>query len=174
MLKTIGIFSLAGLLGVASYFCYREGSEWLAASKKGVAGEERSQGVTPAPRSGSVSGSSLVSSANAAVGGAPASSALPAASLASDAKPGQQIAETSQTPPAGSEFLFVQVAAYTTEADAFKLVNSLRQQQIAAFISPPVTDAFYRVQLGPYTTSEAARIGQRALEKAGYKPFIRR
>ena len=69
--------------------------------------------------------------------------------------------------------LFVQVAAYTKQADALNLVGTLREQHFIAFVSPPVSDAYYRVQLGPYTTLEAAQIGKRELEKAGFTPFIR-
>ena len=69
--------------------------------------------------------------------------------------------------------LFVQVAAYTTQAEALNLADRLRQQHFIAFVRPPVNDAYYRVQLGPYTTLEAAQTGKRELEKAGFTPFIR-
>ena len=105
---------------------------------------------------------------------AAAASAAPEAPEAHDANsPGPQVPAVHQTPPAEGETLFVQVAAYTNEADAFNLVNNLRGQHFVAFISPPVTDAYYRVQLGPYSSLEAAQIGKRELEKAGFKPFIR-
>jgi cell division septation protein DedD len=188
LLRTVGISSLAGIFGVVSYFCYREAREWLAASKNSSPRSDASQGLAQGPAADPASGIALVSNTSggrSATAGtvAPgtrsnvsgtAASAAPEAPRASDANsPGPQVAAAHQTPPAEGEILFVQVAAYTNEADAFNLVNNLRGQDFVAFISPPVTDAYYRVQLGPYSSLEAAQIGKRELEKVGFKPFIR-
>jgi cell division septation protein DedD len=195
LLRTIGISSLAGIFGVVSYFCYREAREWLAASKNSDPRSDASQRLAQGPAADSASGIALVSNTTAGrsetagtvapggrsnvteanVSGAAATvSAAPEAPQAYDANsPGPQVAVAHQTPPAEGEILFVQVAAYTNEADAFNLVNTLRGQDFVAFISPPVTDAYYRVQLGPYSSLEAAQIGKRELEKVGFKPFIR-
>jgi cell division septation protein DedD len=62
----------------------------------------------------------------------------------------------------------------TQEADAYRVLDALRQKNFVAFISQPVNDGFYRVQLGPYETHKAARASVEALEQAGYKPFVRR
>jgi cell division septation protein DedD len=204
LLKMVGISSLAGVIGVAAYLCYREAREWLA-SQEGGQDTQTSQGLAPGTarnRSSEASESSeiaLVSNANAEgseagdasaqnaglsagiaqenaaaenVAGVGAASGAPQA-LAHDGKPGTPDAAKHQTPAAAGEILFVQVAAYTKEADAFNLVYTLRGQNFLAFISPPVTDAYYRVQLGPYSSLESAQIGKRELEKAGFKPFIR-
>ena len=198
LLRTIGISSLAGIFGVVSYFCYREAREWLAASKNSSGRSDASQGLAQGPAADSASGIALVSNTSGgrsetagtvAPGGrsnvsgadvtgtaasAAAVSATPELPQAYDANPlGPQVAALHQRPPAEGEILFVQVAAYTNEADAFNLVNNLRVQDFVAFISPPVTDAYYRVQLGPYSSLEAAQIGKRELEKVGFKPFIR-
>src|SRR5579862_4056896 len=198
LLRTVGISSLAGIFGVVSYFCYREAREWLAASKNSGPRSDASQGLAQGPAADSASGIALVSNtsggrsetagtvapgtrsnvsgaaASAAAASAAAVSATPELPQAYDANPlGPQVAALHQRPPAEGEILFVQVAAYTNEADAFNLVNNLRVQDFVAFISPPVTDAYYRVQLGPYSSLEAAQIGKRELEKVGFKPFIR-
>jgi cell division septation protein DedD len=197
LLKTIGVSSLAGVIGVAAYLCYREASEWLAATKEGGQDTQTSQGLAPGNAPGTTPNTSSESSEIALVSNAEAASApaqdaqqssdraapenvaevgaVPGTSQAqaSDAKPGAQAAAKPQAPAAAGEILFVQVAAYTKEADAFKLVYTLRGQHFLAFISPPVTDVYYRVQLGPYSSMEAAQIGKRELEKAGFKPFIR-
>jgi cell division septation protein DedD len=191
LLKTIGICSLAGVIAVASYLGYREARQWLAASKES-GGAQTSQGLAavPAPNApsessgivpvnnpngnGSEAASAPAQSARQSAASAAPASAAPGTSQAHDATPpGPQAVAESQAPPAEDEILFVQVAAYTNEADALNLVYSLRGQHFIAFVSPPVTDAYYRVQLGPYTSLEAAQIGKRELEKVGFKPFIR-
>jgi len=193
LLKTIGISSLAGLVGVASYLCYREARAWLEASKESGQGQQTSQVIAPGPAAKSSSEIALVRNSSAdgtEAAGAPepsarrsagsgaavvgAASAAPGAPQASAASvPGPQDPTKPQTAPAANELLLVQVAAYTRQADALNLVDSLRAQDFIAFVSPPVTDEYYRVQLGPYTTLEAAQIGKRELEKAGFTPLIR-
>jgi cell division septation protein DedD len=69
--------------------------------------------------------------------------------------------------------LFVQVAAYTDEPHARKLVEILREQHFVAFVRPPAGDLFYRVQLGPYANQESARMTIGQLKRAGFEGFIR-
>jgi cell division septation protein DedD len=168
LLKTIGISSLAGLVGVASYLCYREARAWLEASKESGQGQQTSQTLAPGPAAKSSSEIALVRNSSAEGTEAPGAPLARAGSV-----PGPQDPTKPQTSPAANELLLVQVAAYTRQADALNLVDSLRAQDFIAFVSPPVTDEYYRVQLGPYTTLEAAQIGKRELEKAGFTPFIR-
>jgi cell division septation protein DedD len=52
------------------------------------------------------------------------------------------------------------------------LVEKLRLHNFFAYASGPAKDALYRVQLGPYTTEEAASLTQSALEKAGFDAFV--
>lgn len=164
LLQTIGISSLAGFIGVAAYLCFREARMWLAASKQNGQGTETSQGLAPAPDIAS----------EIAAAGTPSASAAEGTPEANDSgAPAAQAPANPKTPPAAGETLFVQVAAYTTRAEALNLVDHLREQHFVAFVKPPVNDAYYRVQLGPYTTAEAAQIGKRELEKAGFTPFVR-
>jgi hypothetical protein len=159
-IKAIGIASLAGFVGVASYLCFREARGWMAALRS-----NRGPGQGAGPSPGTVPLESV------------AASSAPVTPLAQDSRASStQTATTAtpQTPAAASGTIFVQVAAYTREADALNLVYMLRGQDFIASVSPPTSDAYYRVQLGPYTTMEAAQIGKRELEKAGFEAFIRR
>ena len=149
LLRTIGISSLAGIFGVVSYFCYREAREWLAASKNSGARSDASQGLAQGPAADSASGIALVS--NTTGGGSETAGTVAPdgrVDVSGTAASAAAVSGAHQTPPAEGEILFVQVAAYTNEADAFNLVNDLRGQDFIAFISPPVSDAYYRVELG--------------------------
>jgi cell division septation protein DedD len=164
LLQTIGISSLAGVIGVAAYLCYREARAWLATSKESGQGTETSQGLASAPDIASEIAAVSASNASAAPGTPEAHEA---------GAPTAQAPASPQAAPAAGEMFLVQVAAYTTQAEALNLVGHLREQHFIAFVKPPINDAYYRVQLGPYTTREAAQIGKRELEKAGFTPFIR-
>jgi cell division septation protein DedD len=182
-LKAIRISGLAGMVGVLSYFCYREARKWEANSKTSSPPQHSSETILPGTVSNSASEIALLrdTSERSDVGSetlprlaaeANAAGPLPGSSEAQSVPP--EIPVQHQEAEVGPEILFVQVGAVTQEADAYKLLNELRQRNFAAFISPPVSDGFYRVQLGPYQTPEAARDSLKALEEAGYKPFIRR
>jgi cell division septation protein DedD len=152
------------VIGVAAYLCYREARGWLAESKESGQGTETSQGLAPAPG---------IASEIAAVG-APNASAAPGTPEAHNSgAPAASAPASLQAAPAAGEMFLVQVAAYTTQAEALNLVDHLREQHFIAFVKTPVNDAYYRVQLGPYTTLEAAQTGKREHEKAGFTPFIR-
>ncbi len=178
LLKAIGISSLAGMAGLLSYFYYREARN----SKSTGPAEHSSEVITPSANSNSSAEIALLQNASekSDVGG----EALPRLPQAANASPetvpnddagALQDAPVFHQPEADEpEILFVQVAAVTQEADAYRILNMLKGQHFAAFISPPVNDGFYRVQLGPYRTPEAATASRKALQQAGYKPFIRR
>jgi cell division septation protein DedD len=68
--------------------------------------------------------------------------------------------------------LIVQVAAFAQEANARKLVESLRQTNFPAFLSTTRDGGFYRVQVGPYADEESARTALSELGRAGFKPFV--
>jgi len=74
---------------------------------------------------------------------------------------------------ASGEGFVVQVGAVRREADTRALIESLRHRELPVFVSHSTLDGFYRVLVGPYPNEEAARITQRALERAGYESFIR-
>jgi cell division septation protein DedD len=80
---------------------------------------------------------------------------------------------TSSKPLAAREAFVIQVSAVRSEADTRMWIESLRQKDFPAFVRNPTVDGFYRILVGPYPDRESARIAQRALERAGYKPFIR-
>jgi cell division septation protein DedD len=74
-------------------------------------------------------------------------------------------------PPRGT--LIVQVAAFAQEANAHKLVESLRQKNFPAFLSTTDKEGgFYRVQVGPYPDEESVRTALSELGRAGFKPFV--
>jgi cell division septation protein DedD len=77
--------------------------------------------------------------------------------------------------PAGREgaFLFVQVGAYSKGADAQNLLERLRRQSFIGYSEQLGKSNLYRVQLGPYTTDEAADMAQDALQKAGFDSWVR-
>lgn len=64
--------------------------------------------------------------------------------------------------------IVLQVAALTSQGDAFTMAEKLRQSGFPAFVRPPSTDSFHRVQVGPYSDPESAKIAKRKLKKAGY------
>lgn len=68
----------------------------------------------------------------------------------------------------------LQVAALTSETDAFSLAQNLQHKEFPAFVLSPQGDRFYRVQVGPYADLESAQLAKRALEKEGFKSLIRR
>jgi len=70
--------------------------------------------------------------------------------------------------------LMVQVGAFAHECNARRVADSLSQKNFPAFVSLASTGVFYRVQVGPYTDEESARLAQSELDRAGFKPLIRR
>ena len=69
------------------------------------------------------------------------------------------------------EFLYVQVGFYSHSAEAHSLVERLRKRGFTAYASELGSSQLYRVQLGPYTTSEAADMTQDALKEVGFDSF---
>jgi cell division septation protein DedD len=184
LLKVIGVSGLAGVIGVVTYLCYREAREWLMESERSNAGEQTSEALTQASASDPPSGLAPVENLSAGKSKAgdeaarevqqqPASAA-PEAVRASDAiAPARKAPAPSQAVAAAPGMLFVQVAAYTDEPHARKLVETLREQHFDAFVRPPASDVYYRVQLGPYANQESARMTIGQLKRAGFEGFIR-
>lgn len=171
--RAIGASSLAGVIGVVGYFCYREARWWWLQAKNSGSAEETSRAYTPTsapPRSSAIG--RVQNAVDQSETGDTTTQGL--ANSPTSVEAAQLQTPVFHGPPAAEpEILFVQVAACTSEAEALQLVASLRDRHFIAFVSPPVNDAYYRVQLGPYGTPEAARDTQRQLEKAGFKPFVR-
>jgi hypothetical protein len=71
------------------------------------------------------------------------------------------------------EFLFVQVGPFYSKQGEESLVERLRRNNFAAYASQLGNSELYRVQLGPYTTDEAADTAQDDLQKGGFDSFVR-
>jgi DedD protein len=70
--------------------------------------------------------------------------------------------------------IVLQVAALRHEGDALAMAGMLQRKKFPAFVVMPVSDNFYRVQVGPYRNEHAAENGRRALERAGFKSIMKR
>lgn len=189
LLRIIGISGLALAAGMLGYVSYRQAQRRPAnpnpgAPQQQVFGiESRSDSggsITPGESSNSSDGIAPLQGSGGRPGaGGEALPNVPAPVNAKSAGPPSNARLAPQNAPVLHEseadqplILVVQVAAVAQEPDAYQILNALQKKHFSAFISPPVNDALYRVQLGPYQTPEAARASVAALEKAGYKPFI--
>lgn len=70
--------------------------------------------------------------------------------------------------------IYLQVAAVTQESEAKALAQRLRELGFPSVIRPPRDDRFFRVQVGPFQSSELADAAQRRLEAQGYRDIVRR
>jgi DedD protein len=68
----------------------------------------------------------------------------------------------------------LQVAAVVRQSDALAMADVLQQKKFPSFVVAPASDNFYRVQVGPYTDLRAAEAAKSALERAGFRPILRR
>ena len=74
--------------------------------------------------------------------------------------------------PSGARVL--QIAAMARQADAVSLAQALQQKKFPAFVLPPGTDRYYRVQVGPYMDAKSADVARQKLESQGFKAITRR
>jgi cell division septation protein DedD len=74
--------------------------------------------------------------------------------------------------PQGSTVL--QIAAMARPSDAVALAQALQQKRFPAFVLPPGSDRYYRVQVGPYTDAKSANLARQKLESQGFKAIARR
>ena len=70
--------------------------------------------------------------------------------------------------------IVLQVAALNHESDALAMADALQQKKFPSFVVAPTTDNFYRVQIGPYASEQAAEAAKGALDRAGFKAIIKR
>jgi len=120
---------------------------------------------------GSTSQAAASSSAKPASNSAASSSATkPAAKPAAGAAP--NVAIGSPMVPKGA--IVLQVAALEKESDALAMAQALEQRKFPAFVLPAGADQYYRVQVGPYATAEAAAAAQKQLESQGFKSIVKR
>jgi len=66
----------------------------------------------------------------------------------------------------------LQVAALTSERDAFALATTLRKKNFSTFVQPPRTDKYYHVLVGPYPDQKALDNARKGLEALGFKKAI--
>ena len=74
--------------------------------------------------------------------------------------------------PQGSTVL--QIAAMARPSDAVALAQALQQKRFPAFVLPPGSDRYYRVQVGPYADARSANLARQKLESQGFKAIARR
>jgi len=74
--------------------------------------------------------------------------------------------------PQGSTVL--QIAAMARPSDAVALAQALQQKRFPAFVLPPGSDRYYRVQVGPYSDAKSANLARQKLENQGFKAIARR
>jgi sporulation related protein/PilZ domain-containing protein len=176
------------LLSTLAYVRHREVGEWLVRLGTRISGEGRLQTVMQAPPStlsmqppgvGEMSGDkSKVDATQEHAAPQPTYAASPLISKGNASGPSLPQAPTANvrplTPAAHGGELVVQVAALTREADAREMVDSLRHKNFQAFVRTLPADALYRVMLGPYANTTAARLAVDKLKKAGFDSFVRR
>ena len=70
--------------------------------------------------------------------------------------------------------IVLQVAALRHQGDALALADAIQQKHFPSFVVTPATDAYYRVQVGPYSSEAAAEKARRELDHQGFKSIIKR
>lgn len=92
-------------------------------------------------------------------------------------QPGQPVAPAEQpSPPAAAQTqpIYLQVAAMGQEVEAKRLAAKLQGLGFPAVIRPPRDDRLYRVQVGPFNSTELADAAARRLEAQGFRDLVRR
>ena len=129
-------------------------------------GEPASLGTTPAPsrRTGPAS-ASTAPSASASVRRQPA----PSSSRLASETPARF-----RPPRISKNAIVLQVGALRRESDALAMAGVLQQKGFPAFVIAPTTDAFYRVQVGPFATQAVGDKAKKSLQHEGFKAIYRR
>jgi cell division septation protein DedD len=105
----------------------------------------------------------------------PSAAAAPPASSASTkaSKPGKAPGSVGgPLIPKGT--IMLQVAAVLHQDDALALAQALQQKKFPAFVIPPGSDKYFRVQVGPYPDNDSATNARKDLEDKGFKSIIKR
>jgi DedD protein len=79
-----------------------------------------------------------------------------------------------QPPKLQKDSVVLQLAALRRQSDAMAFADALQQKRFPSFVVAPTTDAFYRVQVGPYSNEADAEAAKRALDREGFKAIIKR
>ena len=87
-------------------------------------------------------------------------------------------AESSQAPGAATgqpeHRIYLQVAAVSQEQEAKRLAKKLEDLGFPAVVRPPEGDHLYRVQVGPFDSTELADAAARRLQAQGFTDIVRR
>lgn len=97
-------------------------------------------------------------------------SSAPAPSRSSYAPPPARF----RAPRMSRNAIVLQVAAMRHGSDALSLADVLQQKGFPAFVVAPSSDAFYRVQVGPFRTQAIGDKARQSLEREGFKAIYRR
>jgi cell division protein FtsN len=133
------------------------------------------------PRSANSTPSSATPSALAP--SAPADNSAPAAANSHPAtRAASQPVRSSYSPPPARfraprmsrNAIVLQVAALRHESDALALADVLQQKGFPAFVLTPTSDAFYRVQVGPFDSQSVGDKAKQSLQREGFKAIYRR
>lgn len=95
---------------------------------------------------------------------------VPATSQASSASTPARF----RAPRMSRNAIVLQVAALRRASDALGLADVLQQKGFPAFVLTPSSDAFYRVQVGPFRTQAIGDRAKQSLEREGFKAIYRR
>jgi len=68
----------------------------------------------------------------------------------------------------------LQVGALRQESDALAMANVLQRRGFPAFVLPPSSDSFYRVQVGPFPSQAVGERAKKSLLREGFKAIYRR
>lgn len=96
------------------------------------------------------------------------------ASTAYDKPAASSIPVHYRSPKLQKNSIVLQLAALRRQSDAMALADELQQKKFPSFVVAPTTDAFYRVQVGPYSSEADAENAKRALDREGFKAIIKR
>jgi cell division septation protein DedD len=96
----------------------------------------------------------------------------PSTAPAKPAKPGKSSAAVG-APLIPNGAVMLQVAAVERQGDALALAQALQGKKFPAFVVPPKTDKYYRVQVGPYANTQAVTSARHDLEANGFKPIVK-
>ncbi len=141
----------------------------LPAAAPPLEAASRPMGTDPGPQvSGTAKPSPAAEAAEADVADSPnqneGRNSVPADAPASLAAAG--------TAPSASSYM-VQIAAVVHAPDAEALASALRRDGYNAVVRTEPQDHFLHVQIGPYSTREAARAMRAHLQALGYSPILK-
>jgi len=196
--KLLGIFfGLAALCAVFFTMGYMLGRSSAAGAKTEIVGSVPSGG-NPANKPsaanskgpdasaqncvpGSANCPATASTGTDAANGQPNTNPQPQPATSTDSAPPLVTVNSSSTTPANPEVknvssgsVIVQVAAVSKQEDAEFLVAALRKKQYPVFLSAGGGDAYFRVQVGPFTDMKEAETTRARLASEGYNPIIKK